>query len=283
MKSVTVKGPQKSVTFANDKPFGLICGPCAIESRDMIMQSAEHITKIADKLGIEVVFKSSFDKANRSSLKGDRGVGAEEGLRILEEVRQNFGVPIITDIHETAHVDAVAEVADILQIPAFLCRQTDLLLKAASTGKALNVKKGQFLAPADMANVVAKVESTNNPNLMLCERGTTFGYGNLVSDMRSLRIMAETEYPVVFDVTHSVQMPGGNGTSSGGQRQFAEPLARAAVAVGVGGLFIEAHPDPSVAISDAANQIPLSELEGLLRNLKTLDDISKETAYRKIA
>lgn len=206
----------------------------------------------------------------------------EEGLKILQEIRTTFKVPVITDIHESTQVDAVAEVVDILQIPAFLCRQTDLLLKAASTGKVLNVKKGQFLAPQDVFNIVSKVESTNNKGLLLCERGTTFGYGNLVSDMRSLRIMAESGYPIIFDATHSVQMPGGQGKSSGGKREFVEPLARAAVAVGVAGLFIESHEKPSEAISDGPNQIPHEELEGLLANLKAIDAVAKATAYRNI-
>lgn len=275
-KSVT------AVTFANDLPFALICGPCAIEGRDKTLRAAEKIKTIADKLNIPLIFKSSFDKANRTSLEGDRGCGMEEGLKVLQEVRNTFKVPVITDIHESTQVDAVAEVADILQIPAFLCRQTDLLLKAASTGKVLNVKKGQFLAPQDVFNIVSKVESTNNKGLLLCERGTTFGYGNLVSDMRSLRIMAESGYPIIFDATHSVQMPGGQGKSSGGKREFVEPLARAAVAVGVAGLFIESHENPAEAISDGPNQIPHGELEGLLANLKALDEVSKATAYRNI-
>ncbi|MBI1362872.1 MAG: 3-deoxy-8-phosphooctulonate synthase [Proteobacteria bacterium] len=268
------------VVFANDKPISLLCGPCAIEGRDKTLRAAENIKSICEKLGIGVVFKSSFDKANRSSNTTGRGMGMDEGLKILAEVRKEFGMPVLTDIHESAQAEPVGQVVDVLQIPAFLCRQTDLLLAAAATGKAINVKKGQFLAPQDMTNVVEKITATNNKNLMLCERGTTFGYGNLVSDMRGLRIMAETTYPVIFDATHSVQMPGGQGKSSGGKREFVEPLARAAIAVGVAGVFIEAHENPAEAISDGPNQVPMSHLEGLLTSLKRLDDISKELAYQ---
>lgn len=272
-----------TVTFANDMPMSLICGPCAIESRDMALKTAVKIRDICDRLGIALVYKSSFDKANRSSLEGKRGAGMEEGLKILEEVRREVKVPVLTDIHNEQQAAPVAEVVDILQIPAFLCRQTDLLLAAAATGKAVNIKKGQFLAPQDMANVVEKMEAGNNRNVLLTERGASFGYNNLVSDMRSLRIMAQTQYPVIFDATHSVQMPGGQGKSSGGKREFVEPLARAAVAVGVAGVFIEAHPCPAEAFSDGPNQVPLDELEGLLQTLKIMDDISKERAYRNIA
>jgi 2-dehydro-3-deoxyphosphooctonate aldolase (KDO 8-P synthase) len=273
-------GKIAEVTFANDKPISLICGPCAIEGRDKTMRAAESIKTICEKLGIGVIFKSSFDKANRSSNTTGRGIGMDEGLNILAEIRSTFGMPVLTDIHESQQAEAVGQVVDVLQIPAFLCRQTDLLLAAAATGKAINVKKGQFLAPQDMANVVEKITATNNMNLMLCERGTTFGYGNLVSDMRGLRIMAETGFPVIFDATHSVQMPGGNGKSSGGKREFVEPLARAAIAVGVGGVFIEAHENPAEAISDGPNQVPMSHLEGLLTSLKRLDDVSKDLAYQ---
>ena len=273
-------GKVAEVVFANDKPISILCGPCAIEGRERTLRTAEGIKAICDKLGIGVVFKSSFDKANRSSNTTGRGMGMDEGLKILAEIRSELGMPIVTDIHESHQAGPVGEVVDILQIPAFLCRQTDLLLAAAATGKAINVKKGQFLAPQDMANVVEKITGTNNMNLMLCERGTTFGYGNLVSDMRGLRIMAETGFPVIFDATHSVQMPGGHGKSSGGKREFVEPLARAAVAVGVGGLFIEAHENPAEAISDGPNQIPMSHLEGLLSTLKRMDDIAIDLAYQ---
>jgi 2-dehydro-3-deoxyphosphooctonate aldolase (KDO 8-P synthase) len=272
----------QEVVFANDKPISLICGPCQIEGREHTLQTARKIKEICDKLNIGLVYKSSFDKANRTSLNAQRGVGIAEGCEILAEVRQEMGIPVITDIHEISQVDEVAEAVDILQIPAFLCRQTDLVVKAAATGKALNIKKGQFLSPWDMENVANKAASTNNRNIMLCERGSSFGYGNLVSDMRSLPIMAQTGYPVIFDATHSVQMPGAQGGSSGGKREFVEPLARAAAAVGVAGFFMEAHENPSSAPSDGPNMIPLDQLEGLLQNLKMIDQISKENAYMNI-
>ena len=272
----------KSVDFSNQKSFSLLCGPCQMENRDHTLKTAEAIHNICEKLGIGYVFKSSFDKANRTSIGSTRGVGIEEGCRILSDVRKEIGVPVVTDIHEISQVDMVAEVADILQIPAFLCRQTDLILKAASTGKTLNIKKGQFLAPWDMENVAAKAASTGHENIMLCERGASFGYGNLVSDMRGLHIMARTGYPIIFDATHSVQMPGGNGTTSGGKREFVEPLARAAAAVGVAGFFMEAHEEPSRAPSDGPNMVPLDKLEGLLRNLQIIDEVSKEAAYMNI-
>ena len=272
----------QEVEFANNKAFSLLCGPCQIEDREHTMRTAETLQKICEKLNIGFVYKSSFDKANRTSLSGRRGVGLEEGMKILAEVRKNLGVPVITDIHEISQVEPVAEVVDIMQIPAFLCRQTDLILKAAETGKVLNIKKGQFMAPWDMTNVLNKATSTGNKNIMLCERGATFGYGNLITDMRGLRIMAETGAPVIFDATHSVQMPGGNGTSSGGKREFVEPLARAAAAVGVAGFFMEAHEEPSRAPSDGPNMIPLDQMEGLLSNLKRFDEIAKENAYLDI-
>ena len=282
-QEVIIKGQGiQEVVFANNKPFSLLCGPCQIESREHTLQTAKRLKEICDKLNIGLVYKSSFDKANRTSLNAQRGVGIQEGCEILAEVRQEIGVPVITDIHEISQVDAVAEAVDILQIPAFLCRQTDLVVKAAATGRALNIKKGQFLAPWDMENVAKKAASTNNNNIMLCERGASFGYGNLVSDMRSLPIMAKTGYPVIFDATHSVQMPGGHGTSSGGKREFVEPLARAAAAVGVAGFFMEAHENPSQAPSDGPNMIPLDQLEGLLRNIKAIDEVAKENAYMNI-
>lgn len=275
-------GNVEQVVFANNKPFSLLCGPCALETRDIAMHSAEEITKICEKLNISVVFKSSFDKANRTSIKGDRGMGIEEGLKLLQEIRTTFKVPIVTDIHEAHQASTVAEVADILQIPAFLCRQTDLLVAAANTGKVVNVKKGQFLSPQEMANVATKLAESENQNIMLTERGSSFGYNNLVVDMRGLRTMAETGYPVIFDATHSVQAPGGNGTSSGGKREFVEPLSRAAAAVGVAGFFMEAHPNPAEAISDAANQVPLHKLEGLLTSLKMIDEVTKENIYQEL-
>lgn len=284
IRTVTVgSGKVSKVTIANDKPFALICGPCAIESRDMALATARDIRTISEKVGVPVIYKSSFDKANRTSLKGERGIGMDEGLKILSEVRSEIGLPVLTDIHEIDQVEPVAEVVDVLQIPAFLCRQTDLVLAAAASGKPLNIKKGQFLAPWDMQNIVDKVTSTNNHNLLLCERGASFGYNNLVSDMRSLRIMAQTGYPVVMDATHSVQMPGGQGTSSGGKREFVEPLARAAVAIGVAAVFIESHPKPETAPSDGPNMVPMGQLEGLLRTLKVLDGIAKATPYQAIA
>lgn len=272
----------KKVEFSNEKSFSLLCGPCQLENRDHTLRTAEAINNICEKLGIGFVYKSSFDKANRTSLNSTRGVGIEEGCRILSDVRSILGIPVVTDIHEISQVDAVAEVADILQIPAFLCRQTDLILKAAATGRVLNIKKGQFLAPWDMENVAAKAASTGSNKIMLCDRGTSFGYGNLVSDMRGLPIMAKTGYPVIFDATHSVQMPGGNGATSGGKREFVEPLARAAAAVGVAGFFLEAHEEPNRAPSDGPNMVPLDQLEGLLRNLQAIDNVAKETAYMNI-
>ena len=272
----------KEVIFAQDKPFSLLCGPCQIENLDHTLMMAENLNKICEKLGIGFVYKSSFDKANRTSIHSTRGVGLEEGMRILQEVKKQIGVPVVTDIHDTNQVDAVAEVADILQIPAFLCRQTDLVVAAAKTGRVLNIKKGQFLAPWDMKNVMQKAVEVGNNDIMLCERGASFGYGNLVSDFRGLRIMAETGQPIIFDATHSVQMPGGNGATSGGKREFVEPLARAAAAVGVAGFFMESHEHPSTAPSDGPNMIPLDQMEGLLITLKKFDDVAKENAYKNI-
>lgn len=268
---------------ANHLPFVLLSGPCAIESRDTAFKAAEVLCTLTQKLGIPYVYKSSFDKANRTSAAGARGVGVEAGLKILQEIRQQFKVPVVTDIHSEEQAILAGEVVDVLQIPAFLCRQTDLLLAAAKTGKAVNVKKGQFLSPQEMDNVVQKIASAGNPNVMQCERGTTFGYNNLVSDMRGLRIMAQNGYPVIFDATHSVQMPGGQGTASGGKREFVEPLTRSALAVGVAGVFAEAHPCPAEAISDAANQIPLDKMEGYLKTLQAFDALAKNTPYQEIA
>ncbi len=256
-------------------PFVLIAGPCQIESRDHAMKMAEAVVRIAGDLDIPLVFKSSYDKANRSSVSGERGVGIDEGLRILAEIRDSFGCPVITDIHESPQAAIAGEVVDILQIPAYLCRQTDLLLAAGATGKAINVKKGQFLAPWDMANVATKIASTGNERILLCERGTSFGYNTLVTDFRSLPQMADTGYPVVFDATHSVQQPGGKGSSSGGQREFAPVLARAALAVGCAAVFIETHDNPDTAPSDGPNMIPIEEMPALLSRLKAFDDLAK--------
>jgi 2-dehydro-3-deoxyphosphooctonate aldolase (KDO 8-P synthase) len=262
-------------SFAADQPFALIAGPCAIESRDHALETADAIRAIAERLEIACVYKSSFDKANRTSATSFRGVGMEEGLAILAEVRRTTGLAVLTDVHESWQCRPVAEAVDCLQIPAFLCRQTDLLRAAAETGCAVNVKKGQFLAPRDMANVAAKLEAFGCERLLLTERGASFGYNTLVSDFRSLPIMAETGWPVVFDATHSVQQPGGQGAASGGERRFVPVLARAAVAVGVAGLFIETHPDPDRAPSDGPNMVPLAELEALLFELRAIDRLRK--------
>ncbi len=271
MRDVTV-GP---VTFGQEKPFVLISGPCQLESLDHARMLAGELAAMTRDLGIGYVFKASFDKANRSSLAGKRGVGIEEGLSILSKVRDEFGCPVLTDVHEPAQCAVAAEAVDILQIPAFLCRQTDLLLAAGKTGAAINVKKGQFLAPWDMGNVADKIASTGNTRILLTERGASFGYNMLVSDMRALPIMGETGYPVVFDATHSVQLPGGKGTSSGGQAEFVPPLARAAVAVGVSAVFIETHEEPARSPSDGPNMVPLAEMPALLSRLKALDDLTK--------
>ncbi|MEP1572502.1 3-deoxy-8-phosphooctulonate synthase [Roseibium album] len=264
-----------SVTFQNDAPISLIAGPCALESRNHALECAAAIKEITQKVGIATVYKSSFDKANRTSLSGGRGVGLREALPIFAEIRETFGMPVVTDVHNAEQCAPVGEVVDILQIPAFLCRQTDLLVAAAKTGKTVNVKKGQFLAPWDMKNVLAKVTESGNPNVLLTERGASFGYNTLVSDMRALPIMAETGAPVIFDATHSVQQPGGQGASTGGDRTMVPVLSRAAVAVGIAGLFIETHPDPDKAPSDGPNMVPMHELEALLRQLKAIDTVVK--------
>jgi 2-dehydro-3-deoxyphosphooctonate aldolase (KDO 8-P synthase) len=274
--SVSVGEGASRVTFGNALSLSIIAGPCAMESREHALKMAGALKDIAGRLGIGLVYKSSFDKANRTSLTGKRGMGIEEALPVFAEIKERFGLPVLTDVHENQHCAAVAGVIDILQIPAFLCRQTDLLIAAAKTGRVVNVKKGQFLAPWDMKNVAAKVTGSGNPNVMLTERGASFGYNTLVSDMRALPIMAEqTGAPVIFDATHSVQQPGGQGTSSGGERQFVPVLARAAVAVGVAGVFIETHDDPANAFSDGPNQVPLGEFEGLLRQLMKFDALAK--------
>ena len=265
-----------NVVFGNALPFVLIAGPCQIESRAHAFEMAAAIGEICADLDIPWVYKSSYDKANRTSAKAERGVGMAKGLQILADVREKFGCPVLTDVHEITHCAPAAEAVDVLQIPAFLCRQTDLLIAAGETGRAINVKKGQFLAPWDMVNVAAKIASTGNQRIILCDRGTSFGYNTLVSDFRGLPIMARTGYPVMFDATHSVQQPGGLGGSSGGQREFAPVLARAAVAVGVSSLFIETHQDPDSAPSDGPNMIPIAEMHAVLQRLKAFDDLAKQ-------
>ncbi len=273
---VSVGEGASRVQFGNKLPLSIIAGPCAMESREHALKMAAALKDISARLGIGLVYKSSFDKANRTSLTGKRGMGLEEAMPVFAEIKEKFGLPVLTDVHENQHCAAVAGVIDILQIPAFLCRQTDLLIAAAKTGRVVNVKKGQFLAPWDMKNVATKVTGSGNANVMLTERGASFGYNTLVSDMRALPIMAEeTGAPVIFDATHSVQQPGGQGTSSGGERKFVPVLARAAVAVGVAGVFIETHDDPANAFSDGPNQVPLNEFEGLLRQLMKFDALAK--------
>lgn len=271
MKTVKVG----SVEIANDKPFVLVAGPCAMESRDHAFFMAETLTKLCAELGIGFIYKSSFDKGNRTSIDAPRGIGMDAALQVFAELKAAFGCPVLTDVHDAGQCAPVAEVVDVLQIPAFLCRQTDLLVAAAHTGRAINVKKGQFLAPWDMKNVARKIASSGNENVILCERGASFGYNTLVSDMRALPIMAETGYPVMFDATHSVQQPGGQGTSSGGQREFVPALARAAIAVGVAAVFIETHQAPDTAPSDGPNMVPLDQMRALLTRLKAFDTLAK--------
>lgn len=266
--------------FGNDLPLALIAGPCALESRAHALETARALKEIAGRLGIGLVYKTSFDKANRTSLKSARGIGLEGALPIFAEIRESVGVPVLTDVHEPEQCARVAEAVDCLQIPALLCRQTDLLVAAARTGKPVNVKKGQFLAPWDMRHVVGKLVSAGNPQVLITERGVSFGYNTLVSDMRALPILAETGVPVIFDATHSVQQPGGQGDRSGGERRFVPVLARAAVAVGVAGLFIETHEDPDRAPSDGPNMVPLKELEPLLAELMAIDRLVKSAQPR---
>lgn len=261
--------------FGNDLPLALIAGPCQLESRAHAIEMASALKEIAARVGLGLVYKSSFDKANRTSAKGVRGLGLDASLPIFAEIRSSLGLPVLTDVHEAGQCARVAEAVDILQIPAFLCRQTDLLIAAAQTGRVINVKKGQFLAPWDMKNVVEKITSAGNRNVLVTERGVSFGYNTLVSDMRALPELAKTGAPVIFDATHSVQQPGGQGTSSGGQREYVEVLARAAVAVGVAGVFIETHQDPDNAPSDGPNMIALKDLEPLLRRLVAFDQLAK--------
>jgi len=265
-----------STRFGNDLPLALIAGPCQLESRAHALEMASALKEIATRLGIGLVYKTSFDKANRTSAKAARGIGLDAALPIFAEIRQSLGLPVLTDVHDAGQCARVAEAVDVLQIPAFLCRQTDLLLAAAATGKVVNVKKGQFLAPWDMQNVVAKLTSAGNSNVLVTERGVSFGYNTLVSDMRALPILKRTTHaPVIFDATHSVQQPGGQGTASGGEREFVPVLARAAVAVGVAGVFIETHQDPDRAPSDGPNMVPLKEMEPLLRTLIDFDRLAK--------
>lgn len=275
-RHVTVPAPAGDVIFGNDLPFSLFAGPCAMESRDHALFMAEAIKKITDKLGISFVYKTSFDKANRTSMSSERGVGLQEALPVFQAVKDAFGVPVLTDIHQANQCATVAEVVDVLQIPAFLCRQTDLLVAAAKTGRVIKIKKGQFLAPWDMKNVAQKVLDAGNPNVLLTERGASFGYNTLVSDFRGLPTMArDTGLPIIFDATHSVQQPGGQGATSGGQREMVPTLSRAAIAVGVAGIFAETHNDPMSAPSDGPNMIPLEYLETYLRELQDIDRIAK--------
>ena len=269
------------LTLANDRPIAVFAGPCQMESRQHALEMASALKEICAGLGVGLVYKSSFDKANRTSLGGRRGIGFGAALPVFAEIRDSLGLPVVTDVHEAAQCAVVAEAVDVLQIPAFLCRQTDLLIAAARTGKVVKIKKGQFLAPWDMKNVVAKITGSGNPNVLVTERGASFGYNTLVVDMRSLPIMAETGCPVIFDATHSVQQPGGQGTSSGGDRRYVPVLARAAVAASVAGLFIETHQDPDAAPSDGPNMVPLAEFGALLSDLKALDDLAKAIAARR--
>jgi len=262
-----------------DRPLFLIAGTCVIESEQLALDTAGQLKEITDSIGMPFIYKSSFDKANRSSVKSYRGPGLEDGLAILEKVRRQIGVPVLTDVHEDTPLDEVAGVVDVLQTPAFLCRQTNFIQAVARTGKPVNLKKGQFLAPWDMANVVEKARGTGNEQIMVCERGASFGYNNLISDMRSLAVMRDTRAPVVYDATHSVQLPGGQGDASGGQREFVPVLARAAVAAGISGLFMETHPEPEKALSDGPNSWPLGRMEALLETLKLLDEAVKARPF----
>jgi 2-dehydro-3-deoxyphosphooctonate aldolase (KDO 8-P synthase) len=273
---VDSRGPGKQIKIGGGNPLILIAGPCVIENEEITFKSAEFLRELTEELQIPFIFKSSYDKANRSSLDSYRGPGLEKGLKILKKVKEKTSVPILADVHSREEVKPAAEVLDVIQIPAFLCRQTDLLIRAAETGKVINIKKGQFMAPHDMENVVEKLASTGNHRLLLCERGVSFGYNNLIADMRSLVIMRDFGYPVVFDVTHSLQLPGGEGKCSGGQREFIPHLARAAVGVGIDGLFLEVHPDPEKALCDGPNMLSLDSLAGLLKEVKEIDEIVKK-------
>ncbi|MGH6984638.1 MAG: 3-deoxy-8-phosphooctulonate synthase [Stellaceae bacterium] len=266
-----------NITLGNDRPLAVIAGPCVLESRAHAMEMSHALVELTGKLGIGLIYKTSFDKANRTSSESPRGMGLEAALPILAEVREKYGCPVLTDVHAPEQCAAVAEAVDVLQIPAFLCRQTDLLIAAAKTKRAINVKKGQFLAPSDMKNVAAKISKAGNDNILLCERGVSFGYNTLVSDMRALPIMAQTGHPVVFDATHSVQQPGGQGDKSGGERQYVSILARAAVSVGVAAVFMETHQDPDHAPSDGPNMVHLKDMPALLRQLMEFDKLAKKT------
>ena len=263
------------LNISNTSPFTLIAGPCQLENEKHALEVASELKKITEKLGIGLIYKTSFDKANRTSLKGKRGAGLEKSLPVFDRIKKDIGIPVLTDVHTAEQCEIVSKHVDVLQIPAFLCRQTDLLIAAAKTGKVINVKKGQFLAPWDMVNVTKKIEDSGNKNILVTERGASFGYNTLVSDMRSLPIMAKNGYPVVFDATHSVQQPGGMGDKSGGQREFVEHLARAAIAVGVAAVFMETHPDPDNAPSDGPNMVPLSKMPNLLKQLIEIDNLIK--------
>ena len=269
----------KKFNVSNDLPFFLISGPCQLENRDHAMFMAEEIKKITDKLEINLVYKTSFDKANRTSLKSERGIGLDKSIKVFEDIKRNFNLPILTDVHTSEQCNQVKNVVDIIQIPAFLCRQTDLLVSAAKTNLIVNIKKGQFLAPWDMKNVIKKISESNNDNILVTERGVSFGYNALVSDMRSISILKKEQYPVVFDATHSVQQPGGKGDSSGGEREFIYDLSKAAIAVGVAGLFLEVHDDPDNAPSDGPNMLKLSDLENFLKNIKKIDDLVKQNSF----
>ena len=273
MENKTVKCGK--LIISNSSPFTLIAGPCQLENEKHALDVAAELKKITEKLGVGLIYKTSFDKANRTSLKGKRGAGLEKSLPVFDKIRKDLGIPVLTDVHKADQCEVVSKHVDVLQIPAFLCRQTDLLIAAAKTGKIINVKKGQFLAPWDMVNVTKKIEESGNRNILVTERGASFGYNTLVSDMRSLPIMAKNGYPVVFDATHSVQQPGGMGDKSGGQREFVEHLARAAIAVGVAAVFMETHPDPDNAPSDGPNMVPLSKMPSLLKQLVEIDKLIK--------
>ncbi len=275
MKTVTIS----TISVGGGNPLVLIAGPCVVENRDMIFSTAERIKEITSRLGVPFIFKSSYKKANRTSVSGFTSIGIDEALKILAEVKKELRIPILTDVHTVEEVPAVAQVADVIQIPAFLCRQTDLLIAAGNTGKAVNIKKGQFLAPEDMIHPVEKVASTKNEKILVTERGATFGYHNLVVDMRGLPVMRSFGYPVILDATHSVQLPGNDNGKSGGQPQFIFPIVRGGVAVGIDGLFIETHPDPGTALSDAASQLPLSRLEELLLQAKAIDSLVKKNGW----
>lgn len=273
----------KKLNISNELPIILIAGPCMLESRDVAFRCAEYLAKMSDEIKMPLVFKTSFDKANRTSLNSKRGLPFEEALKVFEELRNSFNFPIVTDVHESYQVSLLDDYVDMFQIPAYLCRQTDLLVAVAKSGKAVNIKKGQFLAPWDMKNVLEKVTQSGNRNVLLCERGACFGYNRLVSDMRALPIMESFEYPVIFDATHSVQEPGGLGGSSGGNRNFVEPLARAAVSIGVAGIFVETHFDPENAYSDGPNMVPLHVMKDFMQTLQEFDHLAKRTKYQNMS